>query len=533
MTTHDDTPRRVFAFSRSPLTRRIVLFNLLAVNLLAAGLLYLAAVQSDLVDQRAESVETHVRLLAGAVAAAMPDDPAASLAPGSGVDPARLLERLDLPAGAQAFVLSRSGLVLAQRTGAPTVLPDNSSHIGPATRMSDTVEALWMRLQAAAGRPAAAGNSAADLQILGLRAAARVDQTRVAVGAAQGQTRFAAVSPVYHGARIVGSVGLTVPGAGVDSALRAQRERLMQVFVLAVLLSVELSIVMASSIARPITALAEAAEGGRRARRAESRIALPDLTARPDEIGRLSGALRGMVSALYDQIDGNEQFAADVSHEIKNPLASLRSAVGALRRVSQPEQRAKLLDVIDHDVRRLDRLVTDISNASRLDSELVREEEEEFNILDMVGRIAEFLAEQARAKGVEFITDLPRHPVLVLGLEPRLAQVVVNLISNAISFCQEGDAIRVWVRRRDNRVLLVVEDTGPGIPEDALEKIFRRFYTSRPDGDFGNNSGLGLAISKQIVEAHGGVIWAENIRAAGTDAGAPPLGARFVVGLPV
>ncbi|MBL8562351.1 MAG: HAMP domain-containing histidine kinase, partial [Gemmobacter sp.] len=250
-------------------------------------------------------------------------------------------------------------------------------------------------------------------------------------------------------------------------------------------------------------------------------------------IGRLSVAMRGMVAALYDRIDANEQFAADVAHEIKNPLASLRSAVASLHLAKRDDQRKRLLEVIDHDVRRLDRLVSDISNASRLDSELVKEEEEEFNLLKTIGNLAEYLGQQANESGVEFITDLPGDPIMVRGLEGRLAQVFVNLITNAISFCEEGDAVRVWARKRDNRVLVVVEDTGPGIPEQALTKVFKRFYSERPQGDFGNHSGLGLAISKQIVEAHGGVIWAENIRPTHADITSEPLGARFVVGLPV
>jgi two-component system sensor histidine kinase ChvG len=247
----------------------------------------------------------------------------------------------------------------------------------------------------------------------------------------------------------------------------------------------------------------------------------------------LSGALRGMVSALYDRIEANEQFAADVAHEIKNPLASLRSAVGTMRVAKRDDQREKLLEVIEHDVRRLDRLVSDISNASRLDSELVKEDEEEFDLIKMLNNLGEFLGQQAQEKGVDFLTDFPNEPIVVSGLEGRLAQVFVNLISNATSFCEEGDAIRLWVRRRDNRVLVVVEDTGPGIPEGALTKVFKRFYSERPEGQFGNNSGLGLAISKQIVEAHGGVIWAENIRPTEADLTSDPLGARFVVGLPV
>jgi two-component system sensor histidine kinase ChvG len=242
--------------------------------------------------------------------------------------------------------------------------------------------------------------------------------------------------------------------------------------------------------------------------------------------------MRGMVSALYERIDANEQFAADVAHEIKNPLASLRSAVGTMHVAKTDEQRVRLLDVIEHDVRRLDRLVSDISNASRLDSELVKEEEEPFDLMRMLNNLTEFLGQQAAEKGVEFIRDVPSEPIVIHGLEARLAQVFVNLITNATSFCEDGDAVRIWARRRDNRVLVVVEDTGPGIPEQALNKVFNRFYSERPERQFGNHSGLGLAISKQIVEAHGGVIWAENIRPTDADLTSDPLGARFVVGLP-
>ena len=307
-------------------------------------------------------------------------------------------------------------------------------------------------------------------------------------------------------------------------------------FIIATLVSIGLSLALAATIANPLSDLAAAAELGRdkNSRKVNpGRIRIPDLTARPDELGRLSGALRGMISALYNRIDGNEQFAADVAHEIKNPLASLRSAVGTLRVIKRDDQREKLLDVLEHDVRRLDRLVSDISNASRLDSELVKEEEEQFNLLIMLENLGQYLGEDARSKGIDFIVDLPANPLEVQGLEARLAQVFVNLITNAISFCEDGDAIRIWARKRENRILVVVEDTGPGIPDQALSKIFKRFYSQRPEEHFGNNSGLGLAISKQIVEAHGGVIWAENIRPTEADITSEPLGARFVVGLPV
>ena len=334
----------------------------------------------------------------------------------------------------------------------------------------------------------------------------------------------------------VAVVALANATGEIDKLARAERERVLQMFLIATLVSVGLSLILASTISNPLADLAMAAEIGRernRGKGAKGRIRIPDLTARPDEIGRLSGALRGMVSALYHRIDGNEQFAADVAHEIKNPLASLRSAVGTMRIAKREDQRERLLEVIEHDVRRLDRLVSDISNASRLDSELVKEEQESFDLLHMLRNLGQYLGEEADKKGIEFIADFPNQPIVITGLEARLAQVFVNLITNAISFCEEGDAIRLWARRRDNRVLVVVEDTGPGIPDQALEKVFQRFYSERPEGDFGNNSGLGLAISKQIVEAHDGVIWAENIRPTHADSTSEPLGARFVVGLPV
>ena len=350
------------------------------------------------------------------------------------------------------------------------------------------------------------------------------------------QLTFIAADLIAQNNRPIGVVALATANGEIDQLLKAEREQVLQLFLVAVVVSIGLSLVLASTIANPLSDLAQAVEiGSEGSAKPDSpaRVRIPDLTGRPDEIGRLSSALRAMVAALYDRIEGNEQFAADVAHEIKNPLASLRSATSSLRMAKKDEQREKLLDVIEHDVRRLDRLVSDISNASRLDSELVKEEEEPFDVLTTIRNLSEFLSEDAASKGIEFILDVPSTPIFIDGLEARLAQVFVNLITNAISFCEDGDAVRVWVRHRENRVLIVVEDTGPGIPEGALTKVFSRFYSERPETQFGNHSGLGLAISKQIVEAHSGVIWAENIRPTDADLPSDPLGARFVVGLPV
>lgn len=358
-------------------------------------------------------------------------------------------------------------------------------------------------------------------------------ETRSGVDIAPSADSLAAF-PIMRSGKAVGAVSL-ISASNQTGGLPGSW-RIFQMFLLATLVSIALSLVLASTIALPLADLAKAAEIGGTQRGdnpGEGRVRIPDLTARTDEIGRLSGALRGMVAALYHRIDSNEQFAADVAHEIKNPLASLRSAVDTLRVAKRDDQRDKLLEVIKHDVRRLDRLVSDISSASRLDSELVKEQQEPFDLMHMLDQLSRHMRDQAAVDDIGLITDFPTVPIIITGLEARLAQVFVNLISNACSFCESGDAIRVWARRRDDRMLIVVEDTGPGIPDQALTKIFQRFYSQREASDFGNNSGLGLAISKQIVEAHGGVIWAENIRPTEADITSDPLGARFIVGLPV
>jgi two-component system sensor histidine kinase ChvG len=457
------------------------------------------------------------------------------------IDPAATLRRMDLPEKIDVYVFDTSERMVASTLGMERGevrpvqgLQDDNRN----TMITGFLNGVWeviSSLLAPAGPEQFKTN--AENQARALVPATLAGPTQVNTGyATDGNIVFSVATPILRNGETIGVVALTSAAGEIDDLVRSEREQVLQMFIIAILVSIGLSLVLASTIANPLSDLAAAAEVGRdRNSRKVSpgRVRIPDLSGRPDEIGRLSGALRGMVAALYDRIDANEQFAADVAHEIKNPLASLRSAVGTLRVAKRDDQRDRLLDVIDHDVRRLDRLVSDISNASRLDSELVKEEEEPFDLVNMLRNLTDHLGKEAAAKGVEFISDLPSVPIQVQGLEARLAQVFVNLITNAISFCEEGDAIRVWARRRDNRVLVVVEDTGPGIPEQALTKIFNRFYSERPAGQFGNNSGLGLAISKQIVEAHGGVIWAENIRPTDADITSDPLGARFVVGLPM
>ena len=522
--------RSIVGLNRSPLARKIIVFNLMALVLLAVGVLFMNPFRDSLALQRQLGMVRQAELIASVYEAHL-------RAGNIGFDFRTPLQDIEIDPVLEVFVFDPTGQLLASRVGQGTgTLVTNPDQ---PTILTDFLEGVWdvvtvffrqSRLDRTDTIDPADNARAAFEGARGGDVVTRVTRN------GEGSIYFTVATPITVAGDLVGVVAITSDSQEIDRLVRYEREQILQMFVLAVVLSISLSLMLASTISNPLSDLAAAAEVGRdrdSRRVAPSRVRIPDLAARPDEIGRLSVAMRGMVSALYDRIDANEQFAADVAHEIKNPLASLRSAVGSLRFVKKDEHREKLLDVIEHDVRRLDRLVSDISNASRLDSELVKEEEEEFNLLKTLSNLCQYLSQQAGEKGVDFIIDLPSDPISIHGLEARLAQVFVNLVTNAISFCEDGDAVRVWARRRENRVLIVVEDTGPGIPEQALTKVFKRFYSERPQAEFGKHSGLGLAISKQIVEAHGGVIWAENIRPTAADPTSEPLGARFVVGLPV
>lgn len=529
--------KSMLTVNRSPLARKIITFNLLALIVLVAGMLYLNPFRDTLLEQREEALRVEARLTADLLAVQMPVSAPVNLATGDGVDVERMLARVTVSPGMSVLLYDAQGQQIARRDG-PSAPAGADRAAGQTTILTDFLNGIWAglnRLLGGSGGP----SHPFSLQDLAGDLVPRALSGKAGSGLwtdAKASSVFAVAVPLRQDGRVIGAVALTSAAGEIDALVRNEREQTLQMFLIALLVSVGLSMVLASTIANPLSDLAAAAELGRdRSARQVSpgRVRIPDLTARPDEIGRLSVAMRGMVAALYDRIEANETFAADVAHEIKNPLASLRSAVGTLRVAKREDQRDKLLDVIDHDVRRLDRLVSDISNASRLDAELVKEEQEEFDLIRMLERLTDHLGREAREKGVDFIADLPKYPVRIHGLEARLAQVFVNLITNALSFCEPGDAVRVWARHRENRVLVVVEDTGPGIPESALTKVFKRFYSERPVAQFGNHSGLGLAISKQIVEAHRGVIWAENIRPTDADITSDPLGARFVVGLPV
>ena len=550
--------------SFSSLTRRIVFLNLTGLVALVVGVLYLSQFRAGLIDARVQSLLVQSEIIAGAIAAsatvesdAVTIDPERLLELQAGesygpadegqsgiefpINPERVapvLRRLVSPTKTRARIYDRDGvLILDSRNlyGRGDVLrfdlpPPDTEQPGLVERAFIAMRRWFGRgdlpLYKELGPENGKGYPEVEQALDGLHASmVRVnDRGEVIVSVAVPVQRFRAVR---------GALMLSTQGADIDDMVEAERLAIVKVFLVAASVMVVLSMLLAGTIAGPVRRLADGAERVRR--RIRSRVEIPDFTRRRDEIGDLSGALREMTNALYTRIEAIESFAADVAHELRNPLTSLRSAVETLPLAKTDESRRRLLEVIEHDVKRLDRLISDISDASRLDAELQRQEASNVNLTKLLEALVT-AANEVRPDDVSVTLAFEGGSPAVFkvpGHDSRLGQVVSNLIDNARSFSPPGGKVRVTCRRLKNEVEIVVDDDGPGIRPEALDKIFERFYTDRPTQSFGQNSGLGLSISKQIVEAHGGSIRVEN-RTSVAAAGQQPrvLGARFVVRLP-
>jgi two-component system sensor histidine kinase ChvG len=521
----------------SRLTRRIVVVNILPLALLGIGFLYLGKFESSLIGQQIEALRTQGEICAAALGEGAvfisPDDGEVSLIP----DLARqMMRRLVAPTRTPARLFDRDG----KQVGDSRVLagpgdtvevaelppPDTSSWL---TRLADRTYD-WIAEQLPRGRRFPAyheGSSAEDYPIV-LRALHGEPGSLVARNPANNELVISVAVPLQRYKEVLGAVMLSTASGEIEAELRTVRLELLRIFGVAVLVTVLLSLYLAGTIARPIRRLAEAAE---RARTRGARIEIPDLTQRGDEIGDLSRSLREMTNVLWLRMSAIESFASDVAHEIKNPLSSLRSAVETAVKLDDPVKQRRLLAIIFDDVERLSRLITDISDASRLDAELSRDVMSPTDIGAMLRTLVD-IHETTRGDGTAHVVlSLPerRRPLVVRGIESRLSQVFLNVINNAVSFSPPDGEIRVRVRLDGRAVLVTVEDDGPGIPADKLTAIFDRFYTERPAAEkFGTHSGLGLSISKQIVEAHRGRIWAQNHY----DAEGAVNGARFLIRLP-
>src|SRR5499427_1859130 len=522
----------------SPLTRRILAVNVLALALLAGGFLYLGKYQASLIGQQIESLKTQGEVFAAALGeGAVLDsvDEGEILLP----DLARqMMRRLVEPTRTRARLFEIRGDIIADSR----VLrgPGDSVQVhelGPperegailraADQIYDWIVNLLPRHTSYPAYQESASPRAEDyLEVV--RALRGETGSAVRSDASTGGLVFSVAIPIQRYKQVLGAVMLSTGSGEIEEELRTVRLELLRIFGVALLVTVLLSFYLAGTIARPIRRLAAAAE---RARGRRAKVEIPDFTRRGDEIGDLSRSLREMTDALWQRMSAIESFAADVAHEIKNPLSSLRSAVETAARIEDPTNQRRLMAIILSDVQRLDRLITDISDASRLDAELGRLELEPVDIAAMLETLADVHEATRTDESPHLVLAIGKseRQLVVPGIETRLSQVFRNVIGNAISFSPPHGEIRLVARHDGRAVLVTVEDEGPGIPEEKLTAIFDRFYTERPLAEqFGTHSGLGLSISKQIVEAHRGMIWAENRK----DANGKTIGARFSVRLP-
>ena len=508
-------PRRRF----SKLTARVLAVNLLGLAVMGAGALYLNQYENQLLNAELENMQTEAMIFAGALAesAVVFDiDERQELDP----EQARgMVRRLYLTTDSRTrlFAVDGSLLIDSRQLAGPggiieiEPLPEPVNPSWLRTAFDSAYLRLTELLPQRQNRPGYVEFPSQDAfdyaPVLSALAGSNASQIW-----ADGNRRLilGTAVPIQRLQAVIGAVFITRDNAGIVRSVQSVREDILKVGAIAIGITILMSLYLAGSITRPIRRLAAAAELMRRGQGRD--VALPDFTSRKDEIGDLSGALRDMTSALHDRLDAIEAFAADVAHEIKNPLTSLRSAVETLARVEKPEQREKLFGVILQDVDRLDRLITDISDASRLDSELSRAEHARTDVRRMLADLNDLYSTPNGEKAVRFAFEaLGRQPLIVAGAEGRLVQVVRNLISNAVSFSPPGGLIGIEASREGRQIKITVTDEGPGIPPGAENRIFERFYSERPSGEpFGRHSGLGLAISKQVIEAYGGTIAAAN-----------------------
>ncbi|MBK1665821.1 histidine kinase [Rhodospirillum rubrum] len=531
---------------RSPLSRRILAVNLIAPILLAGGFLYLDTYEDALTASTFQAMRTEADLIAAAIGEGAinlevsVEGPVVRATHGINPEMSRqMVRRLANLAEVRARLFDTSGTLVADSRRLvgyggmvqvmdlpPPVLPDNG--VGLLRRFYDAIihpSSDLAKLQPYVERP---NQSAGDYPEV-LRALTegesgffmRVRPTRDRV--------LSVAVPVQYYKQVVGAVMVSRGAEEIDETLFEMRLGVIEIFAFTLALTILLSFYIAGTIVRPLLRLAGAADRVRHGK-AGRHEAIPDFSNRRDELGDLSAALREMTEVLWARMDAIERFAADVAHEIKNPLTSLRSAVETVARIDDPNQQKRLMAVIVDDVQRLNRLITDISDASRLDAELSRAEMESVEIRPMLEMLAEVHAAEAEQRGVTIKVMGDAGDALgIEGLEGRLVQVFRNLIGNAVSFSPPGGTITLRAWRTKGKVVITVADDGPGIPPGKEGDIFKRFYSERPrEEKFGTHSGLGLSISQQIVETHRGTIRAENRR----DGEGKVVGAIFTVELP-
>ncbi len=513
----------------SALTWRILAFNALALLIMIGGVIAVQSSGRGLVQERISGMQQEAQIVAGAIAQYATDDETRTLNVSMAepllrqlIAPTRLRARLYLPTG---HLVLDTRLLLARYSVKSAPLPalDRWSQIKEwGRRIYDGL--MGVRPFAQPEQYSEGGSDGRVypevMEALNGNAASteRVDD--------QNKLVLSVAVPVQGISALYGALFVSTEGGDIDDILRAERFTLFEVCLVALAVMLLSSFYLASTIGEPVRRLAAAADRVRQG--AGGRDAIPGFPERNDEIGDLADSFKEMTAALYARIDAIERFAADVAHELKNPLTSLSSAMEMLVRAKDDETRARLLALVRADVKRIDRLITDISDASRLDAELNREAHSAIELSHLLETIVEIYAVTESGVRVELNDALPPG-TKVMGHDEKLGQVFRNLIDNAMSFSPKTGSIRVAAGLHHAFARVTVDDDGPGIPEENLESIFERFYTERPGESFGRNSGLGLSIARQITQNAGGRIWAENR----FDEKGVKLGARFIVELPV
>ena len=554
---------RPFRSASASLTRRILIANMVGLLVMIGGIYYLSHYQTWLVEAKKESLRTQGELIAAAIAsdarieqgnieinleqANRPDksrvpyrdDGFSSLQ--LSIRPERatpILRRLIQHTKNRARIYGRDGTLIVDTA----TLLTKGQLTRPAADQEPVVKPknFWTRLTSVLidkHLPVykEIGN-AKGTAYPEVRAALDGTATPLLLLDKDGEQIVSMAVPIRRANAVLGALLLSTRPGDIEKSLSQERWRIALLAVIALVATLVSSLLLARTVAEPIRRLSEAAEEV--SRNINARAHLPDFAERNDEVGQLSRAFRSMTAALYRRIELSESFAADVAHELKNPLTAARSTAESLVYAKTPEQRDELVRQIQNELKRLNRLITDVSNASRLDAELARQAMVPTLVTDVVDNVAkifrDILSEDGRSVRVVLDQGVDRQSLKVTGHEGRMGQVITNLVDNAVSFSPADGVVVITVKQTPQHVDIVIDDEGPGIPEDRLAIIFDRFYTDRPQSEAlrGKNSGLGLSISREIMIAHGGEIWAENRRAAGSAPDSRPVGARFTVRLP-
>jgi two-component system, OmpR family, sensor histidine kinase ChvG len=523
----------------SLLTLKVIGFNFVALLVFGAGIYWLQEIRVSLVDERVKSLRTQAEIVAAALAryGAVGEIDSETATELDDLKAAQVLNGLVAPTGMRARVFDRSGRPIQDTRFILSRNQVQARELPPPGQI-DLIDELQSGLRSGlyklrAGKeippivndePQQAGESFEEVR----HALERAEAGSAERINSDGNLIVSVAVPIRRLQYVMGVLMLSTEAGDIDDALANEAAQMVAGAAIGFAVILAASLIMLWHVTGPIRKLSQGAELVRSGGRVFN--AIPNLARRHDEIGDLSISLRAMTAALYARMDAIEQFAADVAHEIKNPLTSVASAIETLRRTTDEDKRQKLMGVVRDDVRRLNRLISEISDASRLDAELSRAKAHPVDVAALVNALADMFQDPDVQGAPKIVLDLPASGLRVRGLEGPLAQVFRNIIENAMSFSPKEGEIHISARSASGRAVITIEDQGPGIPDENLEVIFRRFYTARPlSHGFGKNSGLGLSISRQIVEVHDGKIVAENLR----DADGKITGARFVVELPL